>query len=211
MTLIEDRQITIPIQRDRWPEFEDEVVEIPHSEPERVRLPRNKDIISKVVPQNKYNWDHVQFQGGPVRKRKGYALSLWAWIAAFIDGLILTSITCVFIIGFSMIMKSTVSETVFNVHRHSILLKEFAVVYLMAAWLYMITCRTLMSASLGEWACGLRLGQPHERFSTHYIFRVTLRATLILITGMVFLPLLSLIFGRDIPGDITGLKLYSLK
>lgn len=205
-----NREIRIPLKERSLPEFDESVEITPPQEIERVRLPRNKESNDLFQQRPKYNWDYVQFQGGSTRKRRGYVLSFWTWLAAIIDGLVLTSLSCFFIIGFTLVMKTSVTE-VLKVQGHSLMLKEFLVVYVLASWIYMISTRILMSASLGEWACDIRLGQPHERFARGYGLRVFLRATFILLTGMIPLPLLSLLFGRDIPGDLTGIKLYSLK
>lgn len=74
----------------------------------------------------------------------------------------------------------------------------------------MIFLRGFNGATIGEWTCSLRLGQPWQRLQSGYILKVLLRTTLIMATGIVTLPLLSLLFKRDLAGDISGLKIYSL-
>ena len=86
----------------------------------------------------------------------------------------------------------------------------FVLSFLFSFWAYMIMMRVFMGASLGEWSCQLRLGQPIQRIKPGYTLRVMARTTLILVTGVITLPLLSLIFKRDILGDITGIRIYSL-
>ncbi|MGZ3725113.1 MAG: RDD family protein, partial [Pseudobdellovibrio sp.] len=75
---------------------------------------------------------------------------------------------------------------------------------------YMIMMRVFMGASLGEWSCQLRLGQPVQRIKPTYVLRVVARTTLLLGTGVVVFPILSLILNRDLLGDITGIRIYSL-
>jgi hypothetical protein len=75
----------------------------------------------------------------------------------------------------------------------------------------MITTRFFIGSSIGEAACDIRLGKPQERMSHWYFLKVVFRATLVVATGIVVLPIVSLIFGRDIPGMLSGLKLFSLK
>ena len=70
--------------------------------------------------------------------------------------------------------------------------------------------RIFMGASLGEWTCQLRLGQPAQRMRASYYLRVIVRTTLILITGIITIPILSLILKRDLIGEVTGVRVYSL-
>ena len=84
------------------------------------------------------------------------------------------------------------------------------VLFLAIIWTYLIFMRIFIGASVGELTCGLRLGQPLQRFQFNYFFKVILRTTLILATGVVVIPVISLLFARDIAGDICGLKIYSL-
>lgn len=150
------------------------------------------------------------FHGGPSR-RKGARLALWSWLASFIDGLILIALSCVFMLMFSLMLNTPVGHVLKGLShsRHQMIF--FAEVFVVFAWFYMITIRSLMGSTIGEWACDLRLGQPHERLHVSYVFKVALRSTLILITGIVTLPLLSVVSGKDLAGSLSGLRLFSLK
>lgn len=149
------------------------------------------------------------FHGGRSR-RTGYRLAMWSWLASMIDGLILVSASCVFVLMFSLIVKSSVGSVLAIAHGQSRVL-FFAEVYALTAWIYMIGIRSMMGATIGEWACDLRLGQPHERLNSSYVPRVILRSTLIIATGVITLPVFSMIFGKDVPGLCSGLRLFSLK
>lgn len=142
------------------------------------------------------------FHRGPGRRRRGYQLSLWSLVASTIDALLLVAMACVFMMVFVKIIKVPITQA---------LVTDFAVIFVLSSWLYMITTRFFIGSSIGEAACDMRLGRPQERLSGSYFFRVIVRATLILLTGVVTLPLLSLIFGKDVPGVISGLRLFSLK
>ncbi|WII71082.1 RDD family protein [Bdellovibrio sp. 22V] len=151
------------------------------------------------------------FHGGPSARRKGYRLALWSWLASFIDALILISASCVFILAFSLIVKTSVGALFGGLAKSQHQAWTFAEVFFVCGWVYMVAIRSFMGSTIGEWACDLRLGQPHERLKSGYLFRVALRSTLILLTGIVTLPILSLILGRDIAGILSGLRLFSLK
>lgn len=153
--------------------------------------------------------DHINFRSGS-KKCSGFKLALWSWMSAFIDSLILTSISCFTVILFSFLMKTSARDIFKFISIEPNITKMFVVSFLFSFWVYLIMMRIFMGASLGEWSCQLRLGQPVQRIKTSYIFKVIARTTLILLTGVITLPILSLIFKRDLVGEITGIRIYSL-
>lgn len=151
------------------------------------------------------------FNGGPSARRKGYRLAAWSWLASIIDSLILISLSCAFLIAFSLLVKVPTGALLTNamkMNSQALLLVE---IFVAIGWIYLVTLRGIVGHTLGEWACDLRLGQPHERMKTNYIFKVVLRSTLVLLTGVLVLPLISLLIGRDVAGTLSGVKLFSLK
>lgn len=159
----------------------------------------------KKIFRNRQNleWEMgTGFHSGPVGRRKGYRLTLWSLVASTIDALLLVAMSCIFLMVFIKIIKVPLTKG---------LLQDFAMIYVIGSWLYMITTRFFIGSSIGEAACDIRLGKPQERMSSWYFLRVVVRATLIVATGLVILPALSLLLGRDIPGKLSGLRLFSLK
>jgi hypothetical protein len=144
------------------------------------------------------------------QNRSGFNLVLWSWMSAFIDTLVLISISCFTLILFSALIKTPAREVLKVLSIESKASEMFLVSFLFSFWAYMIMMRVFMGASLGEWSCQLRLGQPVERIKATYVLRVVLRTTILLATGVITFPVLSLIFQRDLLGDITGIRVYSL-
>jgi len=168
------------------------------------RVPQKKPAAPSLKGLFRHSRDFQQgagFHGGSSRRRKGWKLAVWSWLGAFIDGLILIAITALFAMAFSSLVKIPLASLPF----------VFIEIFLLCCWIYMITLRTFTGASIGEWACDLRLGQPHERMSSFYALRVIGRATLIMASGFVLFPILSFLFRRDLAGSLTGLKIFSLK
>lgn len=154
---------------------------------------------------------NIGFHGGPSARRKGYRLAAWSWVASTVDTLVLISASCAFLLMFSMIVNIPIGRLlrVASFNQSQFLL--FFEVLLVLGWTYLVSVRSLLGFTLGEWACDLRLGQPHERLKSGYAFKVALRSTLILVTGVLPLPVLSLLLGKDLAGSLTGLRLFSLK
>jgi hypothetical protein len=153
--------------------------------------------------------DNVDFRSGS-KKRSGFKLVLWSWMSTLIDSLILISISCFCMILFSILMKTSARDVFKFISIEPNITKMFFISFLFSFWAYLVVMRIFMGASLGEWSCQLRVGQPAQRLKRSYTLRVIGRTTLILLTGVVVLPLLSLIFESDIAGEITGVKIYSL-
>ena len=151
----------------------------------------------------------TDFQSGS-QSRSGLQLAFWSWMSAFIDTLVLTSISCFSLIMFSFLMKTSARDVFRSISIEPTVTQMFLLSFLFSFWAYMIMMRVFMGASLGEWSCQLRLGQPIQRIKPGYTLRVMARTTILLLTGVVVLPFLSLIFKRDLLGDITGIRIYSL-
>ncbi len=151
----------------------------------------------------------TDFQSGS-QSRSGLQLAFWSWMSAFIDTLVLTSISCFSLIMFSFLMKTSARDVFRSISIEPTVAQMFLLSFLFSFWAYMIMMRVFMGASLGEWSCQLRLGQPIQRIKPGYTLRVMARTTVLLLTGVVVLPFLSLIFKRDLLGDLTGIRIYSL-
>lgn len=152
----------------------------------------------------------TQFNGGS-SKKSGLKLALWTWLSALIDGLVLISISCFFTVTFSFLMKTSPGSIVSLFLKNHNLISISAFLLMITIWTYLIFMRAFMGASVGEWACDLRLGEPVQRFKLSYLFKVILRTTVILASGIIFIPILSLILSRDLAGDLCGLRIYSLE
>ncbi|MEK6626987.1 MAG: RDD family protein [Bdellovibrionota bacterium] len=175
-----------------------------------VRTPKKTDISNILYKRNVFFIeDSVGFRSGS-QKRAGFKLTMISWMSAFIDGLVLISISCFSLIVFSILMKTQISDMIKFTANEPNVTKMFFCAFIFSFWVYLVMMRVFMGASLGEWSCHLRLGQPTERMRASYIFRVIGRTTLILLTGVVALPLISLILKKDLVGNLSGLKVHSL-
>lgn len=148
------------------------------------------------------------FHGGPSSRGKGYRLAFFSWMASAIDILILFSLSCVFLLTFSLLVNDSLKD-ILHVFGGSFL-NIFTVVWLSFSALYMVMLRSFLGYSIGEWACGLRLGSVKQRLGRNYIFKVIFRVTLVFATGVIVLPVLSLLTGKDLAGKVSGIPLISV-
>lgn len=139
----------------------------------------------------------------------GYQLVAWSFIAATIDALILFSMSCFFLFALSVLVKSQVFS-VLQIFSGSLMQVGLgAAAFLIVT--YMIMLRVFLGYTIGEWACGLRLGSLQQRLNRFYSLKVLARMFLIFSTGLVVFPALSMLTGRDLPGLLVRLPLVGLR
>ena len=187
--------------------------EINREAPEPVKDPDSDGVISERLPLRGVlgTLDFLEstpgFQGGPVSPRSSRVTMAWSFIASLIDALVVISILCLFMSLTLFVERFGVG----NLHiEHPLLLKAAGLVFVFLYPTYLIMLRVFLGNSLGEWSCDLRLGEPRQRFSSKYSLLVLFRFAIVVCTGVVTLPLLSLLSGVDWAGRLSGLPLISL-
>lgn len=176
--------------------------------PQEESKKRQQPLGGKVTDQGKGKLEIAEepivssaFRGGP-NKRKGLKLVAWMFTSVIVDILILIGISCLFLIAVSQIFKQSSIIPPFEIGLS---------IYTLSSWIYFVGARVFVGATVGEWSCGLRVGQPYERQQAQYPFRIIARVILITFSGVLIIPLLSLIFKKDLAGHLTRAKLYSLQ
>lgn len=191
-----------------------------HIDPEKPIAPQVPED-SKISPAKPVSQDwqvsdldivtsHVGFHQGPRQRRSGARLIIWSFAAAFIDACFVSGLALLFFASFLFVVKSSWGEgLVIGVGDYVYL--SILTGGLVFSSIYMIMLRSFLGFTLGDWACGLRLGSPSQRESPYYTLRVLLRSLVLLMTGVLPLPILSLLLKKDLPGKISGLSLISLR
>lgn len=82
-----------------------------------------------------------------------------------------------------------------------------AVLFAGVAWIYLVLNRIFLGYTPGEWVFDHRIGWPQSLGRAEFSLRVLVRATLVIATGFLPLPILSLMLGKDIAGLISGAPL----
>lgn len=186
----------------------DQVEIIPTPQPEKPAI--NSNSVSELFSARDLTWSSTGFSGGSTRKRSKRQTILFSWMAALIDLCVLLSLSSLFVLSFGLIVRTHFGVIFKAVSSNPKSILFFVEVFLFVSWGYMLMLRSLMGASLGEWACDLRLGRPTQRVEKSYFWRLLLRQSLIVLTGCCFFPLISFFVGQDVLGRLTGVKLESL-
>lgn len=172
--------------------------------------PKSLEILDDLFKSSQiHNYD-TSFLGGP-QKRSSYRLSLWMWLASFIDLCVIAAMTSAVVFSFLFLLRYNPNIFYAQFFTKAQFFLTLTVLSVFMGWMYYITCRSFSAATVGESACSLRLGQPSDRLLKNYVSKVIFRTTLTLATGIITFPFLSLVFGKDLMGELTGLRIYSLK
>ncbi|MBX3016709.1 MAG: hypothetical protein KF767_02380 [Bdellovibrionaceae bacterium] len=75
-------------------------------------------------------------------------------------------------------------------------------------WVYLCVNRVFLGATPGEWVFDQRLGPAEAQGTASFAWKSILRSTILLATGIVVLPVLSLLSRRDLLGRWMGLELH---
>ncbi|PWU16077.1 MAG: hypothetical protein C5B49_11020 [Bdellovibrio sp.] len=166
-------------------------------------LPELKDLQRKWIVSNGAHI--VPRHASWSSRRRRWQMRAWSLAAAVIDFLLVSSLACLFAIVFMAITK--VHVTRFDFLTKPEVLRLLGPCLLALHCSYLLLFRVFAGCSAGEWACGLRLGQPHHRLSRTYGLKVLLRFFVVAATGFIVLPFLSLIRGQDLTGKWIDLPL----
>lgn len=189
-------------------EIENEIRRVPRENPDIPSAPNSQED-SKSLDEffrhrRPQDFQSTNFHGG-ARGGIGHRLVAWSFIAALIDGLIMISTTCFLVFAAGLIARYQMEVVVYTfqqAHWKYLFLAE-----VILCFFYLTIARSFLGFTIGEWACGLRLGALKQRLHRFYSLRVIARTLITFVTGIVSLPILSLLVGRDLAGWIVGLPL----
>lgn len=178
-------------------------------EPEVPRDPKDKSYsrISHIGLDLGFNTqvDIKSFHGGSRRAPRSYKVAVWSLLAALIDSLLTIGLFLIFLFSFSLLVKKSFGVVLFELKDLNLIVIFYASAFFFA--LYSIMLRVFFGATLGESACALRLGWPYQMKQSSYSIKIIFRSLVILATGVLLFPILSLLTGVDWLGRLLNLPL----
>lgn len=126
----------------------------------------------------------------------------------FFDFIVILGLSCLFALVLSLITEVDLIQVMNTISFDSGI--QFGSLLLLASviQIYLTLSRSFFGATLGEWAFDLQLGKKVQQSSAVYPIQVFWRTAITLITGLITLPILSFLMGKDIASKVCGLKLY---
>ncbi len=128
--------------------------------------------------------------------------------SAILDLMIVSALSLVFLVALLMVTKVDLNAVLANLSRDYMTQISLGVLFVAVMQMYVVIARAFFGATVGEWTFDLQVGQDEEQRLESYPLKVAFRSILNIFTGIILLPLVSAIVGRDIAGQISGVKLY---
>jgi hypothetical protein len=128
--------------------------------------------------------------------------------AGIVDAMMIAGIATVLLVCILQITKINLIGMLSNAQTDGPTQMNLVLLAISVYHLYMLVSRAFFGASLGEWAFELQLGKNGEQTQPMYPIQVMVRSMVMMFTGFILLPLLSLVFNRDLAKYATGLQLY---
>lgn len=128
--------------------------------------------------------------------------------SAFLDFIIVSALAIVFLVALLMVTKVDLNVVIHNLTRDTMTQLSLAIMFIAVMQMYVVISRSFFGRTIGEWTFDLQVGLDKDHKSESYPLRVAFRSLLVTVTGLVLLPLISALLGRDIAGSVTGVHLY---
>lgn len=207
-----DLTFTEPLPREPKP------VQSPFPQPAAFKGPNNpnKEKIFPTPAAHQIKRTPTQAELNSVGTRRGAADSPQRKLApatmsvasAILDLMIVSALSLVFLVALLTVTKVDLNAVIATTQRDFMTQISLGVLFLAVMQMYVIISRSFFGATLGEWTFDLQVGQDSEQQMESYPFKVIFRSLLNIVTGLVLLPLVSSVIGRDIAGQLSGVKLY---
>lgn len=144
----------------------------------------------------------------PAPKVEEFQPDVWNFSSAILDAMLVIAASLLCMIIVLVITKADLIANLTSPDSEGMIyLSTFGLVACVSL-IYLLVNRMFLGATPGEWAFEQRIGRPEEISQATYSLKVLARAVLVILTGFVILPMVSMIMKRDIAGEITGAHLF---
>jgi hypothetical protein len=128
--------------------------------------------------------------------------------AFMLDAVIIVALSMIFVLGLVVATGLNVTSVLTSAQMETGAQLSLLVMYLAVFAMYSIVARSFFGCTVGEWTFELQLGDDDQLNQAIYPAKVLWRSVLNLATGLVLLPVISMIMRTDVSGKMSGLQLY---
>jgi hypothetical protein len=185
-------------------------VQSPFPRPEAYKQPGSglgKDQIKKIPGQSELAGVGTR-RGAADSPQKKLIPATMSVASAALDLIICLSMALVFVAVTLTVTKVDLNAVLGNLSHDVMTQISLGVLFITVMQLYVVVARAFFGATLGEWTFDLQVGQDEEQMQNSYPLKVAIRSLLNIVTGIILLPLVSAMLGRDVAGQLSGVKLY---
>ena len=137
-----------------------------------------------------------------------YLPTNWNFSSTFLDTMLIVASSLLCMIILLVITKADLITNLTHPDDSGMIYVATLTLFAGVTFIYMLVNRVFVGATPGEWAFDQRIGKPEEMNSPFYALKIAARCLLVMCTGFIVMPIISLIMGRDIAGQITGAALF---
>ena len=125
-------------------------------------------------------------------------------ISAFVlDGMLVLAATLLCMIVVLSITKVDITASLFSSDPNAWLYAGTLALFGLVSFIYLVVHRIFLGATPGEWAYDQRIGYPDQLGTAGYAIAVIARAAIVVLSGIILLPLVSIFMKRDLVGDLS--------
>ena len=131
--------------------------------------------------------------------------------AALLDFIMVTALSLLFLVSLLLITGVSLQLILKNIQIDLTAQLSCGLLFVAVMQMYVVISRSFFGRTLGEWTFDFQLGEDSEHGKMMYPIKVAWRSLIVCLTGILTLPLLSLLFRVDLAAYLSGLQLYRQK
>lgn len=140
--------------------------------------------------------------------KEEFKKATWSFSASMLDAMLVVAASLLCMIILLVITKVDLIGNLSNPDAQGMIYLSTFCVFAGVSFIYLTVNRIFVGCTPGEWAFDQRVGKPEELNKASFSLKVVARSLLVVATGFIVMPLLSVLFNKDIAGSITGAQLY---
>jgi len=128
--------------------------------------------------------------------------------AGILDFMLITAGFLMSMIILLVVTKADLVANLMNPDEGNEIYYGVAGLFALVVWIYLVVNRMFLGFTPGEWVFDQQVGRNQELGSGTYSMRVALRSLLVIATGFLPLPILSMLTRIDLAGKISGAQIF---
>jgi hypothetical protein len=127
--------------------------------------------------------------------------------AALLDGMLIVASFLTAMIILLVVTKVDLFGNLLSPDSGKMIYIGLAALFAGLCWTYLIVNRIFLGFTPGEWVFDQRVGNIEQLGMAGYSIRIAIRSTIVVATGLILFPLLSMVTRKDLIGKILGVQL----
>ncbi|AHI06891.1 putative metalloendopeptidase [Bdellovibrio bacteriovorus W] len=162
--------------------------------------------ILKTLQSNKHLEFNAKAKNTPVKDE--FKKTTWSFSAVLLDSMLVVAASLLCMIILLLVTKVDLIGNLKNPDSQGMIYLATLAIFAGVSFIYLTMNRIFLGYTPGEWAFDQRVGLPEDLDKATFSLKVLVRAVFVIATGFVLLPIISVLFNKDIAGSLSGAKLY---